>query len=118
MKQRFILALSLVLSFCAAIAFTGCETDLGTTADTIAFNTRRTAADPVRVTGALAIIDGKPAVLYQGNVYFITGWVPSAITGSASLTVTGETVPLLDRDDAGNSLFLGYSLHAETVTVN
>jgi hypothetical protein len=84
-------------------------------ADTAALNTGRTAAVPVTVTGPLVVIEGEYAVPYQGNPWYIKGL--SGIAEGAAVTITGEASPILDRDAEGNSLFFGYYLQAETVTV-
>jgi hypothetical protein len=123
MKQSLLPALTLVLSI--TITFTGCGNGLSPEA-----GAARAAVDnagsqspaAATVSGPLAIIDGAFTVLYQGNVYHIKGLGDLAsdidIAEGADLTIKGETVPILDRDTGGNSLFYGYYLQAEQVSLN
>jgi hypothetical protein len=127
MKRSFILAMTLTLF--AAIAFIGCDSTVAPIADTAALNVSRavttdTASDlkAVTITGPLAIVDGQYAVLYQGSAYYVKGlsrlgFNTDTAEGTA-LRIEGEAAPILDRDAADNSLFLGYYLQARAVTVN
>jgi hypothetical protein len=109
MKRSFIRAAAFVLSLCAAIVLTGCESAINPTAD--ALNTGRAAAVPVTISGPLAVLEGEYAVLYQGNPWYIKGPAKANIAEGSSLRVAGGALPILDRDEEGNSLFYGYYLH-------
>jgi hypothetical protein len=128
MKRNFIPVLPLMIA--AIIGFSGCDSAIGPTAAT-ARNTSRAAAldaarsgelEAVTVTGPLAVVDGEFAVLYQGSTWYIKGLslladTPELAEG-VTLTVTGEAAPVLDRDTEGNSLFFGYYLTVENLSIN
>jgi hypothetical protein len=131
MKQSFLPGFALMLTFGTVIAFTGCDSAIGPAADTAALNTSRTVTtgasasgdlSAVTVSGPLAVVDGAYAVLYQGNPWFVKGLsrlvAPAELTEGVTVTVTGEASPILDKDPEGNSLFWGYYLKAETLSVN
>jgi hypothetical protein len=123
MRRSFILTFPLML-LVSVIAFTGCENGLSSAAGTAALNTGRATADTTGpefpaaiISGTLTVVDGVPMVQYQGNNYYVKGSLALPGEGTA-LTITGEAVPILDRDAEDNSLFFGYYLKAEKVTVN
>ena len=120
-----------MLTFGTVITLTGCDSAIGPTADTAALNTSRAVtADTnassdlltVTVSGPLAIVDGAYAVLYQGNPWFVKGLsrlpAPAELAEGVTVTITGEASPILDQDAEGNSLFWGYYLKAETLSIN
>ncbi|MDR3115672.1 MAG: hypothetical protein LBU25_09155 [Treponema sp.] len=116
MKGSFIPAL--LLSFCTAITFTGCDGAIAPTADIAPLNPSGPGeGSAAAISGTLTLVEGTPVVQDQGNNYYIKGSLPMPGEGTA-LTVTGEAAPILGRDAEGNSLFFGYSLKAETVTLN
>jgi hypothetical protein len=120
MKRNLLPALTLILS----ITFTGCGNGLSPEAAARAAVDSTGSQGPAATTvsGPLAIIDGAFAVLYQGNVYHIKGLGDFAsdidIAEGTDLIIKGETAPILDRDTEGNSLFYGYYLQAEKVSLN
>ena len=120
MKRSLLPALTLAF---AAIAFTGCDNAITPAVDTAGLNASRNAAtsgdlSAVTVSGPLAVIDGAYAVLYQGNPWYIQGLANPDFTEGSNLTVAGVAAPILDRDAEGNSLFYGYYLKVETVSVS
>jgi hypothetical protein len=135
MKRNFLLAFVLLLPFGAIITFTGCDNAMGYAAETAALDTARAAAvsdaaadlGVLTITGPLAVIDGPEdlhrsfAVLYQGNPWFIKGLsrlrAPAELAEGAIVTVAGKASPILGRDGEGNSLFWGYCLEAEVLSV-
>jgi hypothetical protein len=123
-----IMGIGLILSLLAAIAFAGCDSAIGPTAETAALNIGRAAVldsgdlEAVTITGPLAVVGGAYAVLYQGSPWYVKGLShltdTPELTEGATVTVTGEAAPILDRDGEENSLFFGYYLQAENITAN
>jgi hypothetical protein len=129
MKRNFIPVVVLIGALMAGLTFTGCDSAIDPAVAPTALKaagavTTGGAGDPsaVTITGPLAVVAGRFALLHQGNVYYVTGLSPlvspSEITEGMGLTITGEAAPILDRDGSGNSLFFGYSLKAATATIN
>jgi hypothetical protein len=130
MKRSFILAL--VLMTATIIGFSGCDSAIGPGVETAVLNNARAAAvlnangpgtlEAVTITGPLAVVDGAYAVLYQGSPWYVNNLSRLAdtpeLTEGATATVMGERSPILDQDSEGNSLFLGYYLTVENLSVN
>jgi hypothetical protein len=125
MKRTLLPGLALMLTFAAAMVFTGCESGLASKTDAAVLKVRQAAADvigpgefsPAAASGTLTVFDGEPVVQYQGNNFYVKGSLVIPEEGTA-VTITGEAAPILSQDEEGNSLFFGYCLNAATVTVN
>jgi hypothetical protein len=129
MKRNFLAGFTLLLTFGTVIVFTGCDSAIHPVAEAVALDTARAAIvsdtvdfKAITITGPLAVVDGSHAVLYQGNPWFVKSLsrlaAPAKLTEGAIVTITGESSPILDQDSEGNSLFWGYYLKAETLSVN
>jgi hypothetical protein len=130
MKRSFRLPLAFMLVFCTVIAVTGCDSAIINTADTAALYVNRSALlqnvsgsgdlETITITGPIVVVDGAFAVLYQGSPWYVKGVsrLGLGLAEGEPVTITGKAAPILDRDNEGNSLFFGYYLQAENISVN
>jgi hypothetical protein len=130
MKRSFILPLAFMLAFCTVIAVAGCDNAITNAANTATPDTNRAVLlqdvsgssdlETATITGPIAVVDGAFAVLYQGSPWYVKGMSRFGVdlTEGETVVITGEATPILDRDNEGNSLFFGYYLQAESISVN
>jgi hypothetical protein len=110
----------MALALVAASISAGCDSGLFQKAGAMnAAGAATGAAGPGEfavISGILTLVDDAPAVQHQGNNYYIKT-APALPGEGTALTITGEAAPILGQDAGGDSLFFGYSLTAEKVSL-